>query len=546
MQRNLEREASNHLKQILLVLLAAALACGQGAPAAGATPTLGALTSGSSTSVTAPRGNAQAPILVGTEYIIIDNPRRVQLLVNMLAPIGLTAAKPLPENFDWQQMQPSPDAQIDFTRLDEFVADFQAAGINTFVLALKPLSNWASKDIHLQGSFFPLKGGIKDEYLDEYENWVSAVVERYDGDGQQDMPGLRVPVRYYEIGAEFSSYEPEPVNEYLDILGRAYRAAHAAYGDVIIAHVAFLPTPALFNVLPNLSAYEVAFTDLQDKTHPLADMRKILDHPELFDVLNFHSLGHPYEIEAAVDWLHYETSARGYSKPIIISDTGSTPFVAWGAATACNKPAAQMGRVVPPATDADRCRLADYFTKLVSADADTLRWTQEFVAQDTVKRIVVAAEQRIVLIDTAFTEDLLLLKLGIAQAGAGTAAWAGLVDFDRKEYRPVYYALQQLISNLGDYESITRLDTGDDGIRVYEIVASGKRFWIAWYDPRKLTLPGEAVPQTTYELNVGAAAATQENLAIAANGPQRQALSATDGRVTLNLTPSPIFVFLGN
>ncbi len=546
MQRNLERETSNRLKQILLVLLAAALACGQGAPAAGATPTFDASTSGSSPNVTVPSGNAQAPILVGTEYVLIENPRRVQPLATMLAPIGLAAAKPLPENFSWQQMQPTPDSKLNFTRLDEFVTQFQAAGINTIVLALKALSNWATKDGRVEGSFFPLKGGIKEEYLDDYENWVGAVVERYDGDGQQDMPGLRAPVRYYEIGTEFSSYEPEPVDEYLDILGRAYRAAHAAYSDVLIAHVAFLLTPALFNVLPDPGDYDAAFNALVDKNHTLADMRKILDHPELFDVLNFHSLGHPYEIEAIVDWLNYETGQRGYSKPMIISDTGSTPFVAWGAATACNKPAAQMGRVVPPATDADRCRLADYFTKLVNADADTLRWTREFIAADTVKRIVVAAEQRIVLIDTAFTEDLLLLKLGIAQAGAGTAAWAGLVDFDRKEYRPVYYVLQQLISQLGDYESITRLDTGDDGIRVYEVTRGGQRFWIAWYDPRKLTLPGEAVPQATYQLNVGTASAMQENLAIAASGQQQENLTAVDGRVTLSLTPSPIFIFPGN
>ena len=483
------------------------IACGQATLAASATPS-------TPTSQISPTGIPQSTspesdqglvdsIRIGTEYLVIEISFRVHPLANMLAPLGLTAAKPLPENFAWGKMQSSPDAAIVFTQLDNFVKEFQAIGVDNLVLALRSLNNWASKDIRVQGFLFPLKGGIKEEYLDEYENWVSTVVERYDADGTDDMPGLRYPVRYYEIGVEFSSYEPEPVDEYLHILEISYKAAHAAYPDVLIAHVAFLTTPALFETL-DPSQYETAFTQLQDKTHSLADIRGILDRPDLFDVLNIHSLGHPYEIETIVAWLNFETSSRGYIKPIIISDTGSTPFIAWGAATVCNKPANQMGRLVPPATEADRCRLADHFTKLVDADEDTLRWTQEFIAQDTVKRIVIAADQHIALIDTAYTEDLLILKLGIAQAGAGTAAWAGLVDFDRKEFRPVYYGLQQLIDNLGNYDQFSRIVVGDDpGIRVYQVKEGGQKFWIAWYDPGNLVLPGDALPEASARLGSG-------------------------------------------
>ena len=67
----------------------------------------------------------------------------------------------------------------------------------------------------------------KEQYYDTYMAWVegntefshisilirvTAVVERYDCDGYNDMPGLRYPVVYYEIGDEFSTYEPESVN----------------------------------------------------------------------------------------------------------------------------------------------------------------------------------------------------------------------------------------------------------------------------------------------------------------------------------------------
>lgn len=534
------------LSRLLVVLLFSGLACGQ---TIGATPSAMASLSPVSQTPTrsvdsaVPNAANHESILIGTEYVIIEIPFRIRPLANMLAPLGLTAAKPLPENFSWGNMQSSPEAAVDFSKLDNFVKEFQAIGVETLVLGLRSLNNWASKDIRVLGSLFPLKGGIKEEFLDEYDAWVAAVVERYDADGEEDMPGLQGPIRYYEIGVEFSSYEPEPVEEYLIILERSYRAAHTAYPDVLVAHVAFLATPALFESLEP-EQYDAAFTQLQDKTHSLADMRAILDRPDLFDVLNVHSLGHPYEIEAIVDWLNSEMETRNYSKKIMISDTSSTPFISWGPATVCDRPANQMGRMVPPAAEADRCRLAGYFTSLVNGDADTLRWTQEFIAQDTVKRVVVAAEQGIVLINTAFTEDLVLMKMGIAQAGAGTGAWAGLVDFDRQEYRPVYHALQQLIANLGDYDHFARVTIGSDGgVRVYEGEEAGQRFWIAWFDPGTLVLPGDVVPQAGAEWDVGVSLVRVESLAMAEGESETQVLETSSGMLTLTLTYSPVFIF---
>ncbi|TAK14138.1 MAG: hypothetical protein EPO32_03040, partial [Anaerolineae bacterium] len=434
------------LRSIVFVLLIAALACGQATPAI--------------TPIPSPVGQepAQGPpsastrILIGTEYILIENPGRVRTLAGMLAPIGLTLAKPLPENFHWGNMQPSPDAAIDFNRLDTFVREFQAVGFSELLLALKSTSSWASQgDGLLQRSQAP-----KPEYMDAYAAWVYSIVERYDGDGAEDMPGLLFPVRLYEIGTEFSSYEPEPVGEYLLVLEQAYAAAHRASENVIVTHAAFLTTGA-FTSNPGPGEYEAAFQGVPDKSHDLADIRQVLDRPDLFDVVNVHALGDPHEIEAIVAWLDYEMGERSYQKPIMISDTGTTPFIAWGPATSCDKNPNAMGRVIPPAVEEDRCRLADYFRRLVDGDKPTLEWAQAFSAADIVKKVVVAAEQGIFLINTAFTEDLLLLKLPIAQAGAGNSAWAGLVDLEQGEYRAGFYALQQLTGYLRGYESVTRL-----------------------------------------------------------------------------------------
>jgi hypothetical protein len=514
-----------------------ALACREANQAA--LPTADSLSSPSSPLPTPDQING--PILIGSEYIVIQNPRRVEALADALAPIGLAAAKPLPDNFNWGNMQPSPDAPIEFGLLDNFVREFQEAGITELVLALKSNNPWASNSYPGEG-LFPLAGGVQTKHLDTYSDWVFAVVERYDADGDADMPGLQYPIRFYEIGVEFSTYEPEPVEDYLVLLEQAYAAAHRAYPEVLVAHVAFLTTPALA-AAPSETDYETLFAGLVDRTHGLADMRQILERPDIFDLVNFHSLG-DNEIESIVAWLNFEMEQRGYRKPMMISDTATTPFISWGPATACNRPANLMGSVIPPATEADRCRLADYFTALVSGDLDTLRWTQAFAAEDMVKKVVIAAEQDILLINTAFTEDLLLLTLPVAQAGAGTAAWAGLLQLEPLEFRAGYYALQQLVSRLGTYDAITRLPYEDPGMRVYEVSRDGERTWIAWYDPGMLVLPGDVIPQATIQLDVDLPEVTVEQLIteFGQDSPVQFPLTTVNGSVSLLLTPTPIFI----
>jgi len=75
-------------------------------------------------------------------------------------------------------------------------------------------------------------------------------------------------------------------------------------------------------------------------------------------VVNFHSLGNPEEIEGNVRWLELEMKKRGIFKPIIISDTGISPFVGLGPATSCKgKQVAILLRSVIPRASARGCKL---------------------------------------------------------------------------------------------------------------------------------------------------------------------------------------------
>ncbi|MFQ5652152.1 MAG: hypothetical protein ACE5IY_19660 [bacterium] len=485
---------------------------------------------------------AKSDILIGMEYALIKNKNQIKKLAKSFADIGAPAVKHYVEHIEWGEMQKRPNARINFSRLDNFVREFQAAGFTDLVVCLKSHSKWASVQHAKLKSTNPTP---KPQFMAKYAKWVSAIVERYDHDGNKDMRGLKRPVRFYEIGSEFSSYEPEPPEDYLRMLEVAYEAAHAADPEARIAHAAFLTT-TVFKDNPKPKDYEKAWKAAPDRIlpHGLADNRKILDRPDVFDVVNFHALGDPYEIEQIVKWLKYEMKQRGYKKPMIISDTIPTSFIGWGPATVCNKKPNQMGIVIPPATEADRCRLADYFTRLLNGDQTVLRWTQGFVAKDVVQRVVVAAEQEVILINTAFMEDLYWQKLKVFKAGAGVSAWAGMVGKNVNERRPAFYALQQLAGHMNGYRSIKRLRLGR-GVRVYELKRAGNKSWIAWLDPGRPILPRDNLPQKSVELRTGKPTLTIETT-ITQYGqtePHKVSLQTKKGVARLTLSTTPIFVY---
>lgn len=487
-------------------------------------------------------------IVIGLEYAVSDNPELVANMARAFAETGMTGMKHFPDAVSWGKMQKGPDAPIDFEKFDEFVQEYQNNGFTELTVALKPHSRWGSKDVKLLSA---KNASPKPEYRQHFANWVQQIVERYDGDGVDDMPGLRWPVRYVEIGTEFSSYQPEPVAEYLETLQIACEAAHRASENVRVGHAAFLITPVNLDV-GDPRDYEKVWDETyrRDTHHGLGDIRAILDHPEWFDVINIHNLGDPYEIEHIFRWLKYETGRRGYEKPVIISDTVPTSYIGWGPATTCKGKPEKLGILAAPATEADRCRLANFFTKLVNKDPRALAWTRGFVAADHVQRTVIAAEQGALLINLSFTGDIVHLTGKLGKAGAGISAWGGAVRaqlFTGKivEKYPLFYAIQQLMAHLNGYDHIERVEAGNARARVYRVERNGKSFWIAWRDPRSVLLPEDGQPGLEITLDAGANGAVIEPVIteMGQTAPVRERVPAVGGQVRLTLTHTPVYCF---
>ncbi|MDX1395788.1 MAG: hypothetical protein R3195_15505 [Gemmatimonadota bacterium] len=496
--------------------------------------------------------------VIGLEYALLDNPRVLAGMAEAFAATGLTGMKHHVEAVQWGEMQSGPDEDIDFEKLDGFVREYQRRGFTELTVSLRPHSRWASKDVRALTS---TNGSPKPEYEGLFREWVSAVVERYDADGVDDLEGLRWPVRYVEIGNELSSYQPEPVGEYLRTLEIAYEAAHAAYPDVLIGHAAFLFAPVGMEIAdPSApddeltAAWDEAWanTPRVDNHHDLDDMRAILDRPDIFDFINFHNLGEPYEIEHVMRWIGHETASRGYEKPVVISDTTPTSYIGWGAADRCT--GAGLGLLGSPATREDRCRLAEFFTRLLERDAETLAWTRGFVAADHVQRVIIAAERGVRLINLAFVTDIPWLTMPAMHAGAGIAAWGGAIRINPWTGRvldryPPFHAIRQLMTHVAGHTAVERVPHDEADVRIYRVAREDGPVAVAWLDPGRALTPDMPAASRGVALDLvalGLDARVVEIEPVITEMGRSEATGTTqrasDGAVEVELTHAPVYI----
>ncbi len=157
---------------------------------------------------------------------------------------GAGWARPHPGPFSWNSIELSKGTYV-FDETDDWVKRVQENNI-AILATIWPYADWDQAvcrektcEVSDIDQFYP-KGIFGKEFgipksrcppcsMEDYTTFLGRLVERYDGDGIDDMPGLEIPVLYWEIlnEPEMNSFDltfyKGSQEEYVEILKNSYQ-----------------------------------------------------------------------------------------------------------------------------------------------------------------------------------------------------------------------------------------------------------------------------------------------------------------------------------
>lgn len=202
-----------------------------------------------------------------------------------LVRLGAGSVRANTATYPWLSFQAFQAEGLGFERADRWVEVVLAAGLEPVIM----LGPWPGNHT----------GNYTTQYLpepmDPYLDWVQAVVERYDGDGVDDMPGLRGAVRYFEVDNEpdlHNSVPPRGGDRGFDFENFQ---TPAQYGRLLVATAARIRAASPQAVVLSAGFY-------RPHTEPgRAWIARWLAEPgvrEAFDVLSLHCYFHQDDLGA--------------------------------------------------------------------------------------------------------------------------------------------------------------------------------------------------------------------------------------------------------
>ncbi|HLC39095.1 MAG TPA: hypothetical protein VJJ80_03190 [Patescibacteria group bacterium] len=224
-------------------------------------------------------------------------------------------------DLSWNEAEKTK-GQLDWTATDEMVKQFNEQEIYLIPI-VKPFANWDQNTCHpeskYEAEYDSAKGGNikvgKPCDMQAYADFLAKAVERYDGDNQDDMPGLTLPIKYWEImnepemqggstggmGEELKFFVGTP-QEYLEILKISYQTIKKADSDA--------------KVLPaGMAGMQQNFQDFWDPVFAAGG-------GDYFDIANIHTINTNFKREDmyVIKFKKYLEKYGLDDKPIFITE----------------------------------------------------------------------------------------------------------------------------------------------------------------------------------------------------------------------------------
>jgi hypothetical protein len=408
----------------------------------------------------------------------------------------------------WNGMQPTPTSSINLSQSDSWVRRFQKHGFS-LIWNLIPNAVWSREgnstclDTTSSGECAP-----GPNFEQHWYNYIRTIVERYDGDGVDDMPGLVVPVRYYVMTQEVyfgggangdagdakgeGFWEDNMYNlvRLHDITHRAIRDADPTGNTRLVGSGGWLldlysdfPDYPLVDgptVQARLGGANLSHSIYRKGFDSLAYLLGRLGDDS--DGVKCDYIGwHPHSGWKATDQSFRFIRRYAPSKPIFVDDmwsyifTDVFPYPGYAQFIGIDS----MEGDFPNATVASIANLRD---RLNAGDTAALNWYNAKGARDAVKCFTTAfgggAERASFTFSNDFNPNHPLYLL------SQLWRYTGLVGHKNTNYahKPVTYTMKLLVDKLHDFTSVQLLDVSSNPYtRVYKFERGrGTPCYIAW------------------------------------------------------------------
>jgi hypothetical protein len=388
---------------------------------------------------------------------------------------------------------------------------------------------------------------------------VGQFVERYDGDGIDDVPGLLYPVHHYGIEREFTGFWPSDAEDYVQLLELTYPAIHGADPQAELILNAILMVD-VFDGDPSPDELQRRLVTPQKGIRKsVPEIQKILAACEFYDIIDFHSLGDYVEIPPTTAWLREQLENNGCApKPIWIGDAFSmSVLVGYG------------GRPAWPGTPENLDRVIETLKLVADSKAEghegAKSWLHGLMARGLVKKITVAAGEGLMGINIGNLEDwktnLPLVDVASVPL-VGAAMFMGMMETRVTQQqsgeglppyrtpsgpsRPAFFAIKLVNEKINTFTSVEKLELGPD-IWAYHFTRPSGPLWVLWYDDGTLYFPDEIPPGLSVDLPFTSANAliTRTPTENGHETLEPQILTSSNGTLSLTLDLTPIFIEIG-
>ena len=226
--------------------------------------------------------------------------------------------RPHPGPFVWNQIE-NEKGKFSWEDADKNVLYAQEHN-QTILATIWPHADWEQKSCKRKKARSPFGKGFtkylsKPCSMEDYKTFLLKLVDRYDGDGYNDMPGLTKPIKYWDImnEPEFDMFFRGSQEDFIEIFNFSSKIIKEKQKDAVIVMA------GAAGMFP------------ENKKYWKSVLPKIKDH---FDIANIHHISGPdgqCDRELWVDEFAALLKSVNVDKPIWVTEamTCGSPVKAW-------------------------------------------------------------------------------------------------------------------------------------------------------------------------------------------------------------------------